>query len=107
MPHILFTVDVSAGGKQAYDTAPNIDLTAGSNQFTPDYYLIRADTGNLAEACVTFDRSVDGPQIGLPTAAGMGQKWLKVATHSKKVWVREVGAGGATCKILIVACTNA
>ena len=64
------------------------------------------DTANAVEAMVSFDGSKDGLQIGLPTAAGLGQKWVKLQSHSTKLWVRATGAGGAACKVLVSFGTN-
>ena len=102
MPLKQTTVDVSAAGKQAYDTTPNI-VTDG---FIPDFYMVRANSLNVAEAMISFDGVTDGLQIGLPTAAGLGQQWVKIKSHSTKIWVREVGVGGAACILLVAVGTN-
>ena len=114
MPLIQFVVDKGSTGGDAYATAPDIDLTAGTigsnttgpanHSFRPDYYLVRSDASNANEVILSFDGKNDSMQ--LPLVANNGGFYVQVHTHSAQVWVKRVGSAAAS-RLLITAATNA
>jgi len=101
MPILQFVVAKSGVGEDAYAPAPDIDL---SDQFVPDYFLIRSAAANAAEVVVSFNGTADGLQM--PLVANNGGFYVHVPSHARKVWVRRATAGAAAAVALISACTN-